>query len=61
MSTRKDGKWQLLSGCGFVQRIAPPSLSHDRRIKMDKSIIMSFSSNVLFVPTAILSLVFLIR
>jgi len=26
---------QLLSGCGFVQNIAPPSLSCDRRIKME--------------------------
>ena len=30
--TWKEG--QLLSGCGFIQRIAPPSLSRDRRIKM---------------------------
>jgi len=28
---------QLLSGCGFVQYIAPLSLSRDGRIKMDKT------------------------
>ena len=33
---------QLLSESGFVLRIAPPSLSRDRRIKMKKSI-MSLS------------------
>ena len=31
---------QLLSESGFVLRIAPPSLSRDRRIKMKKSIII---------------------
>ena len=30
---------QLLSGCGFVQRITPPSISRERRIKMHQSII----------------------
>ena len=29
---------QLLSGWGFVQRIASPSLFRDRRIKMQQSI-----------------------
>ena len=29
---------QLLSECGLVLRIAPPSLSRDRRIKIKKSI-----------------------
>ena len=29
---------QLLRECGFVQRIAPPSLSRERRIKMHQSI-----------------------
>ena len=29
---------QLLSGCGFIQRIAPPSLSRERRIKIHQSI-----------------------
>jgi len=29
---------QLLSGCGFVQNIAPPSLSRDRKINMEKKI-----------------------
>jgi len=28
---------QLLSRCGFVQYIAPPSLSRDRRIKMEQT------------------------
>jgi len=27
----------VLSGCGFVQNIAPPSLSRDRRIKMEQA------------------------
>ena len=35
---------QLLSGCGFVQRIAPPSLSRERRIKMHQSINQSSCS-----------------
>ena len=36
---RKLGnKMELLSESGFVLRIAPPSLSRDRRIKMKKSI-----------------------
>ena len=36
---RKLGnKIELLSESGFVLRIAPPSLSRDRRIKMKKSI-----------------------
>jgi len=26
-----------LSGCGFVQNITPPSLSRDRRIKMEQA------------------------
>jgi len=37
-TTKKLGNGQLLScqsGCGFVQNIAPPSLSRDRRIKME--------------------------
>jgi len=29
-------KWTLLCECGFVQTLAPPSLSRDRRIKMEK-------------------------
>jgi len=33
----KLGNEQLLSGCGFVQNIAPPSLSRDRRIKMEQT------------------------
>ena len=37
-SNRKTWKRQLLSESGFVLRIAPPSLSRDRRIKMKKSI-----------------------
>ena len=40
-SNRKTWKRQLLSESGFVLRIAPPSLSRDRRIKMKKSIIIS--------------------
>jgi len=28
---------QLLSGCGFVQNNAPPSLSCDRKIKMEQT------------------------
>ena len=39
-SNRKTWKRQLLSESGFVLRIAPPSLSRDRRIKMKKSIII---------------------
>jgi len=31
------GNGQLLSGCRFVQNIAPPSLSLDRRIKMEQT------------------------
>ena len=34
---------QLLSESGFVLRIAPPSFSRDRRIKMKKSINLSFN------------------
>ena len=34
---------QLLSESGFVLRIAPPSLSRDRRIKMKKSINQSIN------------------
>jgi len=33
-TTGKLGYGQLLSGCGFVQNIAPPLLSRDRRIKI---------------------------
>jgi len=33
----KLGNGQLLSGWGFVQNIAPPSLSRDRRIKMEQT------------------------
>ena len=40
--TRKQR--QLLSESGFVLRIAPPSLSRDRRIKMKKSIDVQFSA-----------------
>ena len=36
---------QLLSGCGFVQRIAPPSLSRDRKIKMHQSINVRLTSD----------------
>jgi len=32
-TTGKLGNGQLLSGCGFVQNIATPSLSRDRGIK----------------------------
>jgi len=28
---------QLLSGCGFVQKIAPPLLFRDKRIKMEQN------------------------
>jgi len=35
-ATEKLGNRQLLSWCGFVQNIAPPSLSRDRRRKMNK-------------------------
>jgi len=31
------GNGQLLSGCGFVQNIAPPPLSRDRRINMQQT------------------------
>jgi len=34
ITTRKLENGQLLRGCGFVQNIAPSSLSLDRRIKM---------------------------
>jgi len=33
----KLGNGQLLSGCGFVQNIAPSSLSRDRKIKMEQT------------------------
>jgi len=36
-TTGKLGNGQLLSGCGFIQNIAPPSLSRDRRIKMEQT------------------------
>jgi len=36
-TTGKLGNGQLLSGCGFVQNITPPSLSRDRRIKMEQT------------------------
>jgi len=36
-TTIKLGNGQLLSGCGFVQNISPPSLSRDRRIKMEQT------------------------
>ena len=39
--TRKQG--QLLSECGFVLCIAPPSLSRDSRIKMKKPINVSLN------------------
>jgi len=35
--TGKLGNGQLLSGCGYVQNIAPPSVSCDRRIKMEQN------------------------
>jgi len=35
-TTGKLGNGQLLSGCGFVQNIAPLSLSRDMRINMEK-------------------------
>jgi len=34
---QKLGNGELLSGCGFIQNIAPPSLSRDRRIKMEQT------------------------
>ena len=37
-STGKLGKWLLLSGCGFVQRLASLSLSRGRRLKTHHSI-----------------------
>jgi len=36
-TTRKLGNGQLLSKCKFVQNIVPPSLSGDRRIKMEQN------------------------
>jgi len=36
-TTEKLGNEQLLNGCGFVQNITPPLLSHDRRIKMEQN------------------------
>jgi len=36
-TTGKLENGQLLSGCGFVQNIAPPSLSRARRIKMEQT------------------------
>jgi len=36
-TTGKLGNGQLLSGCGFVKNIAQPSLSRDRRIKMEQT------------------------
>jgi len=42
-TTRKLENGQLLSGCGFVQNIAPPSLSCDRRIKMEQTKQQTFS------------------
>jgi len=33
-TTGKLENGQLLSGCGFVQHIAPPSLSRERRVKV---------------------------
>jgi len=36
-TTGKLGNGQLLSGCGFIQNIKPPSLSRDRRIKMEQT------------------------
>jgi len=39
-TTGKLGNGQLLSGCGFAQNIAPPSLVRDRRIKMEQINIM---------------------
>jgi len=33
----KFGNGQLLSGCGFVQNVTPPSLSRARRIKVEKT------------------------
>jgi len=32
-----SGNGQILSGCEFVQNIAPPLLSRDRRIKMEQN------------------------
>jgi len=36
-TTGKVGNGQLLSECGFVQIIVPPSLSRDRRIRMEQN------------------------
>jgi len=36
-TTEKLENGQLLSGCGFVQNIAPPALSRDRRRKMKQT------------------------
>jgi len=36
-TTGKLGNGQLLSGCGFVQNIAPLSLSRDGRINMERT------------------------
>jgi len=36
-TTGKLGNGQPLSGCGFIQNIAPPSLFRDRRIKMKQT------------------------
>ena len=50
-STGKLGnKRKLLSESGFVLRIAPPSLSRDRRIKMKKSSSSSSSIHIILQP-----------
>jgi len=36
-TTEKLENGQLLSGCEFVKNTAPPSLSRDRRIKMQQT------------------------
>jgi len=35
-NNQRTQKWTILSGFGFVQNIASPSLSHDRRINMER-------------------------
>jgi len=51
------GNGQFLSGCGFVQHIAPPSLSRDRRIKMENkqtSVIECIKKIFIFTVTIVL-------
>ena len=52
-STGKLGNRQLLSEFGFVLRIAPPSLSRDRKVKMKKSINHLVEYTAIRVPIAI--------